>query len=460
MDLLIRHGRIVTMDAERRDPDRRRDRDREGPHRRDRPGPRARRRRGGYRGSNDRRTRRPRPPWLRRRPRPHGERAPARLHAQGRPRLERDRQRVLRPERARRRLRRHPPLRDGDDPERDDDVLRHGLVAEPRADGPGDRAGRHPRHPGPPDLRRPRRAGHGAPRHLDRGGTRPHRAPGRRPTRSRAPAASGAPSRSRAWAFRPTACSKLAHDLAARAGVPMVMHQSWGAGEVKASLEQFGKRPLFHLEDLGILGPNLTLDPHDPAGRRRGRPRRADGHARRPLPERLVPARQGRDPRGEVSGAGRGRRHPGARLRRHGRQARHGAPDAPRGHGPARGPRPVPDLHRRAGPRDGDARGRPGAQPGGRDRQPRGRQAGRPRHPHGRSAGGPSALGRPRRQPRLLRPDRDGGHGAGRRRGRARGRALHPLRCIGRLPDDRCRSRAFREPPRSTGRSPTWPIVD
>ena len=52
---------------------------------------------------------------------------------------------------------------------------------------------------------------------------------------------------------------RLAHALAAEQSVPMVMHQSWGAGEVKASLEQFGKRPLFHLEDLGILGPNLTL---------------------------------------------------------------------------------------------------------------------------------------------------------------------------------------------------------
>ena len=47
--------------------------------------------------------------------------------------------------------------------------------------------------------------------------------------------------------------------LAERAGVPMVMHQSWGANEVKASEKKHGTRPLFHLADLGILGPNLTL---------------------------------------------------------------------------------------------------------------------------------------------------------------------------------------------------------
>jgi cytosine/adenosine deaminase-related metal-dependent hydrolase len=39
----------------------------------------------------------------------------------------------------------------------------------------------------------------------------------------------------------------------------MVMHQSWGANEVAGSLQDHGKRPLFHLADLGILGPNLTL---------------------------------------------------------------------------------------------------------------------------------------------------------------------------------------------------------
>ena len=47
--------------------------------------------------------------------------------------------------------------------------------------------------------------------------------------------------------------------LARRRNVPMVMHQSWGGGEVTASLERYGKRPIFHLADLGILGPNLTL---------------------------------------------------------------------------------------------------------------------------------------------------------------------------------------------------------
>jgi cytosine/adenosine deaminase-related metal-dependent hydrolase len=47
--------------------------------------------------------------------------------------------------------------------------------------------------------------------------------------------------------------------LADRAGVPMLMHQSWGEDEVEACLARHGKRPIEHLDDLGILGPNLTL---------------------------------------------------------------------------------------------------------------------------------------------------------------------------------------------------------
>jgi cytosine/adenosine deaminase-related metal-dependent hydrolase len=48
-------------------------------------------------------------------------------------------------------------------------------------------------------------------------------------------------------------------DLARRRGVPMVMHQSWSAGEVAASIAATGRRPVEHLADLGILGPHLTL---------------------------------------------------------------------------------------------------------------------------------------------------------------------------------------------------------
>jgi len=40
---------------------------------------------------------------------------------------------------------------------------------------------------------------------------------------------------------------------------PMIMHQSWDETEVKRSLKMYGKRPIEHLSDLGILGPNLTL---------------------------------------------------------------------------------------------------------------------------------------------------------------------------------------------------------
>jgi cytosine/adenosine deaminase-related metal-dependent hydrolase len=47
--------------------------------------------------------------------------------------------------------------------------------------------------------------------------------------------------------------------LAEEFSVPMIMHQSWGTEEVTGSLKTYGKRPIEHLADLGILGPNLTL---------------------------------------------------------------------------------------------------------------------------------------------------------------------------------------------------------
>ena len=47
--------------------------------------------------------------------------------------------------------------------------------------------------------------------------------------------------------------------LADVAGLPMVMHQSWSLDEVEASVSTYGVRPLMHLAELGILGPNLTL---------------------------------------------------------------------------------------------------------------------------------------------------------------------------------------------------------
>jgi cytosine/adenosine deaminase-related metal-dependent hydrolase len=50
-----------------------------------------------------------------------------------------------------------------------------------------------------------------------------------------------------------------AMDLAEEFGVPMIMHQSWGPEEVAGSLKTYGKRPIEHLADLGLLGPNLTL---------------------------------------------------------------------------------------------------------------------------------------------------------------------------------------------------------
>jgi 5-methylthioadenosine/S-adenosylhomocysteine deaminase len=50
-----------------------------------------------------------------------------------------------------------------------------------------------------------------------------------------------------------------ARKLAERHRVPMIMHQSWGHDEVQASLARDGRRPVEHLADLGILGPGLVL---------------------------------------------------------------------------------------------------------------------------------------------------------------------------------------------------------
>lgn len=50
-----------------------------------------------------------------------------------------------------------------------------------------------------------------------------------------------------------------ASELAAHHGAPMAIHQSWGAEEVEASLGARGRRPVEHLADLGVLGPRTTL---------------------------------------------------------------------------------------------------------------------------------------------------------------------------------------------------------
>lgn len=47
--------------------------------------------------------------------------------------------------------------------------------------------------------------------------------------------------------------------LAQREQVPMIMHQSWSQGEIEKCESQTGKRPLEHFADLGLLGPDLTL---------------------------------------------------------------------------------------------------------------------------------------------------------------------------------------------------------
>jgi cytosine/adenosine deaminase-related metal-dependent hydrolase len=47
--------------------------------------------------------------------------------------------------------------------------------------------------------------------------------------------------------------------LAARHGAPMIIHQHWGPDETAASQALFGRAPIEHLSDIGVLGPNLTL---------------------------------------------------------------------------------------------------------------------------------------------------------------------------------------------------------
>ena len=47
--------------------------------------------------------------------------------------------------------------------------------------------------------------------------------------------------------------------LADERDVPLIMHKSWDAAEVEVSLRQFGRRPVERLADIGVLGPNVTL---------------------------------------------------------------------------------------------------------------------------------------------------------------------------------------------------------
>ncbi|MCC7022628.1 MAG: amidohydrolase family protein [Thermomicrobiales bacterium] len=47
--------------------------------------------------------------------------------------------------------------------------------------------------------------------------------------------------------------------MADETGLPLIMHQSWGNDEVEASLAQIGRRPIEHLSDLGLLDQNVTL---------------------------------------------------------------------------------------------------------------------------------------------------------------------------------------------------------
>ena len=47
--------------------------------------------------------------------------------------------------------------------------------------------------------------------------------------------------------------------LADRKRIPLIFHQSWSEAEVENSLAAHHQRPIEHLADIGVLGPNVTL---------------------------------------------------------------------------------------------------------------------------------------------------------------------------------------------------------
>ena len=47
--------------------------------------------------------------------------------------------------------------------------------------------------------------------------------------------------------------------LADERNVPLIMHKSWATTEVEVSLREHGRRPVERLADIGVLGPNVTL---------------------------------------------------------------------------------------------------------------------------------------------------------------------------------------------------------
>jgi len=47
--------------------------------------------------------------------------------------------------------------------------------------------------------------------------------------------------------------------LAKQHGAPMIIHQHWGPDEAMSSQAAFGRAPIEHLADIGVLGPDLTL---------------------------------------------------------------------------------------------------------------------------------------------------------------------------------------------------------
>ena len=107
-----------------------------------------------------------------------------------------------------------------------------------------------------------------------------------------------------------------AADLARKLGTGMTMHLSPTSSDPERYLARTGRRPVVHLEHLGVLGPALAAGPRGVARRRGARPRAGERHGDRLLPVGLPPARPGGHPRRAPRRARRAWRAGRPRVRR------------------------------------------------------------------------------------------------------------------------------------------------
>ena len=281
VDLLIRHGYVITMDDDSRHHRGRGDRDRRGPDRRGRR--RRRRRRALRRRPHDRRRRRPGPPGLRRVP-------PARVVPDASAARSPTTCRRARPS-TRSRARFYDTVNDEeeylgrrarrarDDPQRHDLLPRGGHGARAGGGGRGGRAGRDPGrarrrlHLGPAARPRPGQA------ESRRGCTAAARAradiaPSAPQTRDEALARLGrraAPQRrSRRARHGPRRDPRARHGERGaddrgeaarrrRRASSLNLHQSYSPADTAADRQRFGTDPLVHLAEIGFLDRNVTF---------------------------------------------------------------------------------------------------------------------------------------------------------------------------------------------------------